>query len=113
LAALAEVQGTSAFEVRSVLGSDLNTESASEGTTDIGGGVYGEDEIEKPWANGPGEDRLPEGDLDIRELSGGEDPLAADGRSLGNLEGERPRIDAHPEIEDRLPLFPRRSGQDR
>lgn len=98
-AALAEVQGTGALEVRSVSGSDLNTKSASEGATDVSGGVYGEDVVEKPWANGLGEDGLPESDLDVGELSSGEDLLAADGGGLGGLEGERPRIDAHPEIE--------------
>ena len=55
--------------------------------------------VEKLWASGPGEDRLPESDLDVGELSGGEDLLAADGRDLGVLEGERPRMNAHPEIE--------------
>jgi hypothetical protein len=98
-AALAEVQGTGALEVRRVSGSDLNTESASEGATDVGGGIYGEDVVEKPWASGPGKDGLPESDLDVGELSGGEDLLAADGHGLGVLEGERPRIDARPEIE--------------
>jgi hypothetical protein len=47
----------------------------------------------------PGEDGLPKGNLDVGELSVGEDPLAADSRGLGTLEGERPRCDAHPEIE--------------
>jgi hypothetical protein len=45
-----------ALEGRSVSGSDQNTESTSEGATDIGGGVYGEEVVEKLYANGPGED---------------------------------------------------------
>jgi hypothetical protein len=88
LAALAEVQGTGALEVRSVSGSDLNTESASEGATDAGGGVCGANVVEKLWASGPGEDGLPESDFDVGELSGGKDLLAADSRSLGDLQGE-------------------------
>jgi hypothetical protein len=99
MVALAEVQGTGALNMRSVSGSDLYTESASEGATDVGGGVYGEDVAEKLWASGPGEDGLPESDLDVGELSASEDLLAADSCGLGDLEGERPRIDAHPEIE--------------
>ena len=47
MAAFAEVQGPVGLEVRSVSRSDLNTESASEGATDVGGGVYGEDVVEK------------------------------------------------------------------
>lgn len=96
LAALVEVQGTGTLEVRSGSGSDLNTESGSEGATYVSGGVYGGDVVEKLQAGGPDEDRLPEGDLDVGELSVGEDPLADDGRGLGALEGERHRFDAHP-----------------
>jgi hypothetical protein len=55
--------------------------------------------VEKLYAGGPGEDGHPESDFDVGELSGGEDLLAADGRGLGDLKGERPRVDAHPEIE--------------
>ena len=55
--------------------------------------------VEKFWASGPGEDRLPESDLDVGELGGGEDLLAAYGRDLGTLKRERPRMNAHPEIE--------------
>jgi hypothetical protein len=44
------------------------------------------DVVEQLQATRQGEDRLPEGDLDVGELSVGEDPLAADGRSLGTLE---------------------------
>lgn len=47
LVALAEVRGTGDLEVRSVSGSDLNTENAREGATDVGGGVYGEGVVEK------------------------------------------------------------------
>jgi hypothetical protein len=92
LATLAEVQGTSALEVRSFSRSTLNTESASEGAPDVGGGVYGEDVVEKPWASGPGDDGLPESDLDVGELSGGENLFATDGRGLGDFEGERPGL---------------------
>ena len=60
--------------------------------------------VEKLYASEPGEDGLPESDFDVRELSGGEDLLAA-GRGLGDLEGERPRIDAHPEVEGTGILF--------
>ena len=42
--------------------------------------------VEKSRAGEPGVDRLPEGDLDVGELSVGEDPLAADGRDLRVLE---------------------------
>ena len=91
-------------------GSDLNTEGGSEGATYVGGGVYGGYVVENLRAGGPGEDghQVPEGDLDVGELSVGEDPLAADGGGLCALEGEGPRDRA-----DRLPLLPRRSGQDR
>lgn len=102
LATLAEIQGTGALELRSVSGRDLHTESASEGATDVtdvGGGVYGARVVEKFWASGPGEDGLPKSDLDVGELSGSDDLLAADGRGLGGLEGERSKIYAHPEIE--------------
>jgi hypothetical protein len=55
---------------------------------------------ERTWLRScTSEDGLPESNSDVRELSGGEDILTADGRGLGNLEGERPRIDAHPEVE--------------
>jgi hypothetical protein len=51
------------------------------------------DVVEKPWASGPGEDGLPEGDLDVGELSSGENLLAADSRDLGGFKRERHRID--------------------
>lgn len=51
------------------------------------------------WVSGSGEDGFPVSDLNIRELSGGEDLLAAGGRGLSDLEGEKPRIGAHSELE--------------
>lgn len=43
--------------------------------------------------------------LDVRKLSGGKDVLAADGHSLGDLEGERPRINVNTEIEESRNLY--------
>ena len=88
LTALAEVQSTGTLEVRSGSESDLKTESGSERATYVGGGINGE---EKPRADRPGEDGLPRGDLDIGELSFGEDLLAAGSRDLGVRERERER----------------------
>jgi hypothetical protein len=88
-AALAEVQGTGAFQVRYGSGSNLNTEIGSQWATYVGNGVEGGDMVEKPRASGPGVDGLPEGDLDVGELCVSEDPLAADGCDLGVFEGQR------------------------
>jgi hypothetical protein len=102
LAALTKVQSTGSLKVRSVLRSNLNTEGTSEGATNVSSGVffsYVGDMSKKLWASGPGEDRLPESNLDVGELSGGEDLLAADGRGLGGLEREGPRMNPDPEIE--------------
>ena len=55
--------------------------------------------IEKLWARRADGNRLPESDLNVGELSGSEDVLTADSRGLGDFKGERPRDDAHPEIE--------------
>ena len=57
LVALAEVRGTGDLGVRNISGRDLNTESASEGATDVGVGVYGEGVVEKLYTSGPGEER--------------------------------------------------------
>ena len=47
------------------------------------------DVFEKLWPSGPGEDGLPESD--VEELSSREDLLAADGRGLSGPKGERPK----------------------
>lgn len=84
--------------MRGVPGSDLNTERGSKGATYVVGGVQeGEGEVvEKLWASGLSEDRLPEGNLDVMELSIGEDFLAAVCHSLCVLKGQRSRYDANP-----------------
>ena len=83
LATLAEVQGTSALKVRGTSRGNRNTESASEGASDVSNGVYKGDAVEKLWASGPGEGRLPERNSDIGEPS--KDHLAADSRLFGGL----------------------------
>jgi len=57
--------------VRSVFGSDLNTERGSEGEPDVGDGVFGGVVLKKPWATRPDVERLPEGNLDVGEVGVG------------------------------------------
>lgn len=96
LAALAEVNGAGTLVIRSGLRSNLDAKSGSEGATDVCGGVYGGDVVEKLRAGRTGVDGLPEGDLDVREASLGEYLLAVFGRNLGILKGQRLRFDANP-----------------
>ena len=84
LAAFAEVQGVGALVTRGVPGSDLNTERVSEGAKYVGGGVHEGDMVEKSRVGG-----LPEGDLDVGELSVDEDlPAAVAAASASSKDGE-------------------------
>lgn len=64
--------GVGALVTRGVPGSDLNTERVSEGAKYVGGGVHEGDVVENSRVGG-----LPEGDLDVGELSVDEELLAA------------------------------------
>jgi len=99
IATLVEVQGSGALVIRCLQGSNLQAKSGSEGTAYVGGGKVGGDVIEQLWASGLGVDSLPEGDLDIGNVSVAENVLAAVGRCLGILVGQSPRKDANPEME--------------
>lgn len=84
LAAFAEVQGVGALVTRGVPGSDLNTERVSEWAEYVGGGVHEGDMVEKSRVGG-----LPEGDLDVGELSVDEDlPAAVAAASASSKDGE-------------------------
>lgn len=54
--------------MKSGFGSDLNAEIGSEGVLDIGDGVFGEVVFKKLQATRLDVERLPEGDLDAREV---------------------------------------------
>jgi hypothetical protein len=94
-AAFADIDTSGALKV-SGSGGDLQTECGSEWTAYVGGCVYGGDVIEELLTGGPGEERLPERDLDVGDLELLEKFLETDGRDLGVLAGERPGLHAHP-----------------
>jgi len=99
LAAFAEIETTSAFEVRVGLGSNLETESGSEWATYVGYRVNGGEVVEEPRSGGPGEDGLVVCDFDVGDLGIGKNLLAAHGRDLGIVAGECLGHHAHPKEE--------------
>jgi hypothetical protein len=99
LITFAEIETTSAFEVREGLASDLETQSGSEWTAHVGCWVNGGDVVEELRSGGPGEDGLAECDFDVRDLILGENLLAAQGRDLSVDAGESPGHHAHPKEE--------------
>ena len=96
-AAFAEVDTTSAFDVRVGLGSDPETEGRSEWGAHVDDWVIEGGVSKKLRTSRPGEDRLAECDLDVSDLILGEDLLAARGHTLGGLAGERLWHHTHPQ----------------
>ena len=96
VAAFAEVESSGALSVRSGSGSDFQTECGSERTTYVSGWVKGGEVFVELRASRPGEERLPERNLDVGELKLLEKALATDSCDLGVLAGERPGLYADP-----------------
>ena len=105
LAALSEVDGTRALEVRCLERSDLDAKRGSEGATKLKDTVDKGVEGEKLWANRLGDNRFAESNLDVGESLSSQNILAALGYLLGCLEGESPRHHPYPEMEHTDLLF--------
>jgi len=99
LTTFADVEASGAFDVRGGFGSDLQTECRSKWSAYICVWVNAGDVAKELRTGGPGEDQLPECNLDsdVGDLRLRKNVLAADGCDLGVVAGECPGHHAHPE----------------
>jgi hypothetical protein len=98
-AAFADIEAFDTFKMRSGFGSNPQTECGSKSAA-YGGSwvtVNGADVVKELRTSGPGEDRLPECNLNVGDLRLRENLFAADGRDLGVDAGECPGHHAYPE----------------
>src|SRR6266511_2617483 len=98
-AVFAEIETTSAFEVREGPESNLETESRSEWAAYVGCWVNRGDVIEEVRSDGAGEEGFAECDFDVDDPILCENLLTVHGGDLGVVAGECPRHHAHPKEE--------------
>jgi len=108
IATFAEIETTSAFEIRKGLERDLETKSGSEWAAYVSRWVNGGGVVEKLRSSRPGEDGLAERDFDVY------DPILSLQRMAATLALSRERVlDITPtqRERDRVPFRLQQSGQ--
>jgi len=110
VAAFEDVDTSSAFSRRSGSGSNWQTECGSERTANADGSVAAVDMFEELRISRPGEDGLPELDVNVGDLKFPKESSAADGHNPGVLARETGTSPRSKERRDRGPLRRRRFG---
>ena len=112
VAAFGDVDTSGALSVRSGSGSDPQTKCGSERTADADGCVIEVDIMmfQELRTGRPGEDGLPELDVDVGDLKFIKKSSAADGRNPGVVARETGASPRSKEQRDREPLWSRRLG---